>query len=147
MALSNIEMVRVITQDNGNLPFLAEGDYILSDDEIESYLTLQNNDVFLASRMAAYSICLWIGMQKTKDMVGEVEEWYEAGKNYRNTLTLMLTDKSLFNVLPKGLMPYGAGVSNNDIIASLRDLDNPRRLSWLVNPTGYQVTDNVWQVV
>lgn len=137
MALSNIELIRVITQDNGNLPFLEEGDYILSDDEIDSYLTLQNNDVFLAARMAAYSICLWIGMQSTKQMVGEVEEWYEAGKNYKNTLTLMLTDKSLFNVLPKGMMPYSAGISNKEIIGSLQDLDNPRCFSWLVAPFGY----------
>lgn len=137
MALSNIELIRVITQDNGNLPFLEEGDYILSDDEIDSYLTLQNNDVFLAARMAAYSICLWIGMQSTKQMVGEVEEWYEAGKNYKNTLTLMLTDKSLFNVLPKGMMPYSAGISNKEIISSLQDLDNPRCFSWLVAPFGY----------
>jgi hypothetical protein len=137
MALTNVELIRVITQDNGNLPFLEEGSYILSDEEIESYLTLKSNDVFLAARMAAYSICLWIGTQKTKDMVGEVEEWYEAGKNYRNTLTLMLTDKSLFNIFPRGMMPYSAGISNKEIITSLQDLDNPRCFSWLVAPFGY----------
>jgi len=131
MALSDIEMIRVITQDNGNLPFLAEGDYILDDEYIEGILALYNNDIMLATRMACYAICNWIVHVPTREVVGEVELWNESSKNYMKSLQMLLADKSLFSLLPSGIMPYAAGVSNADLLSSLRDLDNPRALSWL----------------
>ncbi len=136
MALSNIELVRVITQDNGKLPFLDEGAYILSDDEIEAYLTMQGDDVMQAARMAAYSIAMWISGVNTKEVFGEVEMWNEAGKNYLKALNSFLSDKSLVSVIPKGVMPYAAGTSQEDLYNSMSNVDNPNIGNWLYQDKG-----------
>lgn len=131
MALSNIEMIRVITQDNGRLPFMSEGEYILSDEEIDSYLTLNNADVFKSARMAAYAISLWVSGINTKEVTGEMEVWNDISKNYLKALNSFLGDSSLISVIPKGLMPYAAGISKRDLLESAADPDNPNVRNWL----------------
>lgn len=131
MALNNIEMIRVITQDNGRLPFLGEGEYILSDEELDSYLSMNNNDVFRSARMAAYAISLWVSGINTREVTGDMEVWNDVSKNYLNALKSFLSDNSLVSVIPKGLMPYAAGVSVKDLLQSAADTDNPNVLNWL----------------
>ena len=126
MALTNIEKVRVLIQDNGKLPFLDEGTYILQDEEIEMFLELQNDDLLQAARMAAYSCALFISTVSTKELYGDVEVWSEASKQYLKALQAFTSDKSLISVIPKGVMPYSAGVSVQDYINSVNDPDNPR---------------------
>lgn len=131
MALSNIEKIRVLIQDNGKLPFLDEGDYILANEEIEMFLELQNNDLLQAARMAAYSAALFISTVSIKELYGDVEVWSNASKEYLKALQAFTSDKSLISVIPKGVMPYAAGISVDDIVASLSDPDNPRVYNWL----------------
>ena len=131
MALTNIEKVRVLIQDNGKLPFLDEGTYILQDEEIEMFLELQNDDLLQAARMAAYSCALFISTVSTKELYGDVEVWSEASRQYLKALQAFTSDKSLISVIPKGVMPYAAGVSVNDYLNSINDLDNPRVYDWL----------------
>lgn len=131
MALTNIEKVRVLIQDNGKLPFLDEGTYILQDEEIEMFLELQNDDLLQAARMAAYSCALFISTVSTKELYGDVEVWSEASRQYLKALQAFTSDKSLISVIPKGVMPYAAGVSVNDYLNSINDPDNPRVYDWL----------------
>lgn len=133
MALTEIQMVRVITQDNGRLPFLDEGVYILEDEEIELFLELQDGDVLQAARMASHSIALWMSGINTKEIFGDVEMWNETAKNYLNALKLFQSDTTLISVIPKGLIPYAAGTSVRDLAASLADTDNPNIYNWLYN--------------
>lgn len=131
MALTNIEKVRVLIQDNGKLPFLDEGTYILQDEEIEMFLELQNDDLLQAARMAAYSCALFISTVSTKELYGDVEVWSEASKQYLKALQAFTSDKALLSVIPKGVMPYAAGVSVNNYLDSINDSDNPRLYDWL----------------
>lgn len=131
MALSPIEMVRVITQDNGKLPFLRKGDYILSNEEVDMYLTLSSSDVMKAARLAAYAISLWVSGVNTKEVSGQVEVWNDVSKNYLKALNAFMTDATVKAVFPKGLMPYAAGTSVADLAQSIHDLDNPNIYNWL----------------
>jgi hypothetical protein len=131
MALTPVQIIRVITQDNGNLPFLGEGEYILSDEELEMYLELTGDNVLKASRMAAYAISLWVSGVNTKEVTGEIEVWNDVSKNYLKAITGFLGDASLMSVLPRGLMPYAAGVSVADLAESILDSDNPNICNWL----------------
>lgn len=131
MALSNVEKIRVLIQDNGKLPFLDEGDYILQDEEIEMFLELQNNDLLQAARMAAYSAALFISTVSIKELYGDVEVWSNASKEYLKALQAFTSDKSMVSVIPKGVMPYAAGISVQDYLSSLNDKDNPRLYDWL----------------
>lgn len=131
MALTNIEKVRVLIQDNGKLPFLDEGTYILQDEEIEMFLELQNDDLLQAARMAAYSCALFISTVSTKELYGDVEVWSEASKQYLKALQAFTSDKSLISVIPKGVMPYAAGISVQGYLDSINDPDNPRLYDWL----------------
>jgi len=131
MALSNIEMIRLITQDNGRLPVFEEGFHILTDDEIDGYLTMCNGDVLQAARWATRSVMYYISSFNTKEVFGDVEMWSDFGKNYIKAAQSFLDDKTLFSVLPTGIMPWAAGVSVESLIASAADPDNPNITNWL----------------
>lgn len=131
MALSNIEVVRFLTQDNGKLPFLSAGDYIVSDEEIEWAIGYCNNDVMRAARLCAYTIMRFMAGISTREVVGDEEVWNDVSKQYRNAVELFLKDKTLISVLPKGLMPYAAGISLQELAASFNDIDNPKATNWL----------------
>lgn len=134
MALSNVEMIRLITQDNGRLPIFdqdAPPVYIMTDEEIEGYLTMCNGDMLQAARWATRSMMNWIAGVSTKELCGDIEVWSDFGKNYIKAAQAFLDDKTLFRVVPSGVMPYAAGVSLEDIIASLNDPDNPKSSIWL----------------
>lgn len=137
MALSNIEIVRFITQDNGNLPFLKVGDYIVSDEEIDWAIENYNNDVMAAARFCCHIIARWMARVNTKEIVGEVEVWNEVSKQYLNALKEFLNDKTLISVIPKGVIPYAAGVSVSDLYRSYNDPDNPRARTWLYQKKEY----------
>ncbi len=139
MALSNIEMIRLITQDNGRLPFMEEGAYILEDPEIEGYLTLCNGDVMQAARWATRSIMNWVSGISTKELTGDIEVWNDISKNYLKSAQAFLDDKSLFKALPSGIFPYAAGISVANLGASMLDPDNPNTPKWL-----YKQSDKVW---
>lgn len=133
MALSNIEMIRLITQDNGRLPIFDPENptFIMTDEEIEGYLTMCNGDVLQASRWALRTMMHWIAGVSTKELYGDVEVWSDFAKNYIKAAEAFLNDKALFSGLPKGLMPYAAGISVADYWASVNDTDNPRLYDWL----------------
>ena len=133
MALSDIEMIRLITQDNGRLPIFDPENltFIMTDEEIEGYLTLCNGDVLQASRWALHTMKQWISGVSTKELYGDVEVWSDFGKNYIKAADSFLNDKSLFSGLPKGLTPWAAGVSVADYWVSVTDTDNPRLYDWL----------------
>lgn len=131
MALSNIEIVRFITQDNGSLPFLEPNDYIVSDEEIEWAIENYNNDVMAAARFCCHVISRWMVRVNTKEIFGDVEMWNEASKQYRAALKDFLDDKTLVSVIPKGVMPYAAGISVEALLNSFSDTDNPRAYNFL----------------
>ena len=134
MALSDIEMIRLITQDNGRLPIFDQDDtavFIMTDEEIQGYLDLCSGDVLKAARWALHTMKQWIAGVSTKELYGDVEVWSDFGKNYIKAADAFLNDKSLFNVVTKGLMPYAAGISVADYWASINDTDNPRIYNWL----------------
>lgn len=136
MALNNIEIVRFLTQDNGKLPFLKEGVYIVSDEEIEWALEYCNDDVLQAARLCCHSLTKWIAGVNTKEMFGDVEVWNEVSKQYRNAIKDFLNDKTLISVIPKGVMPWAAGISINDLVTSFSDRDNPNRYNFLAQQKG-----------
>lgn len=134
MALSDIEMIRLITQDNGRLPIFDPDQppvFIMTDEEIGGYLAMCNGDVLQASRWGLHTMKQWISGVNTKELYGDVEVWSDFGKNYIKAADAFLNDKSLFSGLPKGVMPWAAGISVADYWASVNDTDNPRLYDWL----------------
>lgn len=125
-------MIRLITQDNGRLPIFDQDQppvFIMTDEEIEGYLTMCNGDVLQAARWAMRSMMNWVSSISTKELCGDIEVWTDFGKNYIKAGQAFLDDKTLFSILPKGVMPYAAGISVTELIASLTDPDNPRKYS------------------
>ena len=143
MALSNIEMIRLITQDNGRLPIFPQPPedpvFIMEDEEIQGYLDMCNGDVLQASRWAMRSMMQWVSGVSTKELTGDIEVWNDFGKNYIKAATAFLNDKTMFSILPSGIKPWAAGVSVESLIASAADPDNPNATNWL-----YQQSEKVW---
>lgn len=133
MALTNIEMIRLITQDNGRLPIFDPENptFIMTDEEIEGYLTMCNGDVLQASRWGLRTMMAWISGVSTKELYGDVEVWSDFGKNYIKAAEAFLNDKALFSGIPKGLMPYAAGISVAELLLSYADPDNPKAYNYL----------------
>lgn len=125
MALSDVQYVRILYGDVPRNPFYGSGG-ILSDEEIEELLVRSNSDVYEAAKIAAMSAAFILSTFNTKEMFGDVESWNEAARQYRGVLESFIKE-SKFRV-PTGIVPWCAGVSVSELVASLTNSDNPKNI-------------------
>jgi hypothetical protein len=117
MALTLIEQVRLLTQDN------SVGLYIVSDAEIEYFLEKNNNSVNRASLDVARVILLNLSMRgdSTVDILSI--KGSKAASEYRMALQMFLSNPSLNPVLTN-CQGYAGGISLTDMQANVDNPDN-----------------------
>ena len=127
MALTNIQQVRLLVQDN------EVGLYILSDDEITFLLERNNNSVDRTSIEAA-KIILFKLSQRTDETVDIFSiRGGKAAEQYRLSLQMWLKDPNL-NPLLNNIKGYVGGVSKSDMEQNDAISDNN------LVPTSYPVS-------
>lgn len=116
-----ILLVRILIGDVSGSVFFP----VLSDDEIEALLRLENWDVKRAARRAAITTAFYMTTWNTREVSGDIEVWNSAATEYRRVLDAFLDESNAGN-LPDDLIPYAAGISIADVCASNNDPDKNR---------------------
>lgn len=127
MALSTTEKIRLLIGLSTTSPFTA----LIADEELEWLYEYNNQDLLLTAKQAAFTLSLQLAQVNTKEKFGDVEAWNEVSKQYLKALQAFIADVKTTLILPKGCLPYAAGISTEDLIASMNDSDNPNLKNWL----------------
>ena len=117
MALSLIQQVRLLTQDN------IAGLYIISDDEIQYLLDKNNNNIERTSVEAARIILFNLSMRSDSTVDIFSVRGSQAAKAYIEALKMYIRDPNLSGVL-SNINGYAGGVSISDMQANDANLDN-----------------------
>lgn len=132
MALTNIEVVRLLVQDN------EPGLYLISDEELDYLLERNNNSIDRTSIEAAKIILLNLSMRgdSTVDIFSLKNS--KSAEQYRLALQLFIKDPSL-NPIFKNLQGYFGGVSKSDMEKNDATFDNNTvpRVNESSTPTDY----------
>lgn len=126
MALSSIEQVRLLVQDN------TPGLYLISDEELYFLLQRNNNNVDRTAVEAAKIILLNLSMRGDQTVDIFSIKGAKAAEQYRMALTLFIKDPNL-NPLLRTVQGYAGGVSLSDMQANNANSDN----YLVINPAGY----------
>lgn len=117
MALSLIQQVRLLTQDN--IPGL----YIISDDEIQYLLDKNSNNVNRAAVEAARVILFNLSMRSDSTVDVFSIRSSQSAKAYIEALKLFIKDPNLSGVL-SNINGYAGGISISDMQENDANLDN-----------------------
>lgn len=117
MALTNLEAVRVELSDN------EPGLYLISDDEIEYFLTKNDDNVARATIDCAKTILLKLAMRGNEQVDIFSFSGAKSAEQYRLSLQLFLKDPNL-NPILKNVKGYIGGVSISDMQANNDNPDN-----------------------
>lgn len=120
MALTPVEQVRLLIGDTPSSPFYP----LYTDEEIQQFLDLNNNNVIAAARMAAISASFILAGWNTRERTGDIEVWNSLSTQYLKALDNFL-DNPVVD-LPNGMMPYAGGISWADVCANNLSPDNVR---------------------
>lgn len=102
MALTPIEQVNLLIGNTISNPFYP----IFSDEEIQQFLDLTNQNVYQAARMAAISASFTISGYSSRERTGDIEVWNDYAKNYLAALGNFINNPTV--LIPLGLMPWSA---------------------------------------
>ena len=117
MALTNIEIVRLQTGDRIE-------PYFVSDDEIDAYLEINNDNIKRTVSDVAHAILFYLAANPSvyRERTGEEEVYTtDAFKAYRDALLLRIKYPHLFL---SGIMPYAAGIRKSDVAKYKNNLDS-----------------------
>lgn len=117
MALTLIEQVRLLTQDN------TPGLYIVSDDEITFFLERNNNNVNRTALDTARVILLNLSMRSDHTVDALSLKNSKAAEQYRLALQMFLKSPDLNPVL-NNCQGYAGGISLSDMQANDSTIDN-----------------------
>jgi hypothetical protein len=133
MALTPIQEVRLIVQDN------TVGLYILSDDEIEYFITKNNSNITRASISAANAILMNLSMRGDETVDIFSIRGSKAAEQYRLSLQMFLRDPST-NPYIQNIGAYVGGISKADMLLNDSNTDNNTTLNpYLPPPYGYRI--------
>ena len=117
MALTLIQQIRLTVQDN------VAGLYILSDEELDYFLSKNSGNVARASIDAAKAILLNLSM-RTDDTVDALSiRSSKSAENYRLSLQMFLRDPNSSPYL-QDVRGYVGGVSKADMQSNINTTDN-----------------------
>ncbi|MDF5713567.1 MAG: hypothetical protein PUP93_06680 [Rhizonema sp. NSF051] len=122
MALSPVEQVRLLIGDVPSSPFYQ----LFSDEEIQQFLDMTNQNVFSAARLAAISASFQLAGWSTRERTGDIEVWSSLSTQYLKALDYMINNPG--SLIPNGLMPWSAstGSCNKLLNIEICDGDNCR---------------------
>jgi len=132
MALTTIEQVRLLIQDN------SPGLYLISDEELNFLLERNNDSVNRTSLEAAKIVLLNLSMRGDESVDIFSLKGSKAAEQYRLALQMFIKDPSL-NPVYQNLQGYFGGVSKSDMEANDANVDNNTvpRVNESSNPTDY----------
>jgi hypothetical protein len=102
MALTPVEQVNLLIGNTLGNPFYP----IFSEEEIQQFLDLNNQNVYQAARMAAISASFTISGYNTREQTGDILVWNDYAKNYLAALGNFINNPTV--LIPMGLMPWSA---------------------------------------
>jgi hypothetical protein len=119
MALSSIQQVRLLTQDN------SVGFYFVSDEEITFFLDRNNQNVNRAALEVARVILLQLSMWSANETVDifTVSGGAKSAEQYRLSLEMFIRNPQL-NPLYNSVNGYASGISISDMQANSDNCDN-----------------------
>lgn len=121
MALTPVQQVNLLIMNVPSNPFYP----IFSDEEIQQFLDLNNQNVYAAAKMAAISASFAIAGYNTREQTGDLMVWNDYGKNYLAALANFINNPS--TLIPSGLMPWSANKCPSKLMSiEVCDGDNCR---------------------
>lgn len=117
MALTPVEQVNLLIGNTISNPFYP----IFSDEEIQQFLDLNNQNVYQAARMAAISASFTIAGYSTRERTGDIEVWSDYAKNYLAALANFINNPTV--LIPMGLMPWSANTCASNKLMDIEVCD------------------------
>lgn len=102
MALTPVEQVNLLIGNTPSNPFYP----IFSDEEIQQFLDMTNQNVYQAARMAAIAASMTIAGYNTREETGDILVWNDYAKNYLAALANFIKNPAF--IIPDGLFPWSA---------------------------------------
>jgi hypothetical protein len=102
MALTPVQQVNLLIGNVPSNPFYP----IFTDEEIQQFLDLTNQNVYQAARMAAISASFTIAGYSTRERTGDIEVWNDYAKNYLAALGNLINSPT--TLIPMNLIPWSA---------------------------------------
>ena len=88
MALTPVQQVRILIGDVEGSPFYE----LFTDDEIQGFLDMTNQDVFAAARLAAISASFQLAGWSTRERTGQIEVWSSLSTQYLKALDYLINN-------------------------------------------------------
>lgn len=126
----DILSVRLLIGDVEGSPFYP----LFSDDEIQRFLTLSNDNVFAAARMAAISASFQLAGWSSREKVGDIEVWNSLSTNYLKALDYFIKNPGM--MIPPGLMPWSGSKCPPKLLTIQLCDDDDRCCTPGCDPTG-----------
>lgn len=120
MALTNVEIVRLLIGDTTTSPFYM----LLTDEEIEYFLSVSGDDPQIAARKAAVSASMQLVGYPSRERTGDIEIWNNISTAYLKALENII--KTPTGLLPTLVIPYAGGISKQDMFDNDSNQDNVR---------------------
>ena len=129
MALTAIQQIRLLTQDN------AVGFYFITDEELQFFLDRNNQNVNKASLEAARVILLQLSLWSANESVDifSISNGSKAVSEYRASLEMFIRNPQL-NPVYNSVNGYAGGISLSDMQANADNLDNNNVTTPLTEP-------------
>lgn len=119
MALTAIQQIRLLTQDN------AVGFYFITDEELQFFLDRNNQNVNKASLEAARVILLQLSLWSANESVDifSISNGSKSASEYRASLEMFIRNPQL-NPVYNSVNGYAGGISLSDMQANSDNCDN-----------------------
>lgn len=125
MALTPVQQVRLLIGDVPTSPFYQ----LFTDEEIQGFLDLTNQNIFAAARLAAISASFQLAGWSTRERTGDIEVWSSLSTQYLKALDYLISNPG--TLIPDGLMPWSANTCANSKLMNIEvcDGDNCKEAS------------------
>lgn len=117
MALDNISMVRLLVGDTPSSPFYP----MLSEEEIQAFLDMSNQNIRQAAIQAAISISMLVAGIPIRERTGQIEVWNNISSNYLAALRNLITTP--VDISLSGIMPWAGGISWKEVCKNIKNAD------------------------
>jgi hypothetical protein len=122
MALTPVMQVRILIGDIEGSPFYQ----LFTDDQIQAFLDMTNQNVFAAARLAAIAASFQLAGWSTRERTADIEVWSSLSTQYLKALDYLINNPG--TLIPDGLMPWSASTGSCSKLLNIEvcDGDNCR---------------------
>lgn len=131
MALTPVEQVRLLIGDVPSSPFYQ----LFTDEQIQGFLDMTNQNVFAAARLAAISASFQLSGWSTRERTGDIEVWSSLSTQYLKALDYLINNPGV--LIPANLFPWSSTKSLCNLTSiEICDGDNCNRACECACETG-----------